>query len=148
MKSVLEEKEELSRFFHHAAEPLRMEMNSKPATPDYVLAVPDEIQGMAKLESGEFVLSRSYGRNNKSDLLVYRGVLDATPDRTVQINGKEVPLWFLDSRNSVKTISAPPMMEALERSGGQVLALFESAAGPYRDTALDPVDNVMRLDVP
>lgn len=120
---------------------------SKPATPDYVLAVPDEIQGMTKLKSGEFVLSRSYGRNNKSDILIYRGVLDAAPDKTVQINGREVPLWFLDSRNSVKTISAPPMMESLERSDGQVLALFESAAEPYRDTALDPVDDVMRLNL-
>ena len=116
-------------------------------TPDYVLSIPDEIQGMTKLESGEFVLSRSYGRNNKSSLLLYRGVLDSNPDRTVRINGKEVPLWFLDSETSVKSITAPPMLESLERADGNVLALFESAADPYRDTALDPVDDVMRLDL-
>lgn len=120
---------------------------SGPVAPDYVLSIPDEIQGMTKLKSGEFVLSRSYGRNNKSSLLLYRGVLDSNPDRTVWINGKEVPLWFLDSETSVKSITAPPMLESLERADGNVLALFESASDPYRDTALDPVDDVMRLDL-
>lgn len=119
---------------------------SEPATPDYVLSIPDEIQGMTRLKSGEFVLSQSYGRKNASALFVYRNVLNSGSDRTVQINGKAVPLLFLDSKNLVKNISAPPAMEALERSGERILILFESATDQSRDTALDPVDDVMSLD--
>lgn len=120
---------------------------SKPSTPDYILSIPDRIQGITQLKSGEFALSQSYGRNNDSSLLIYKSVLDSKADSNVKINGTDVPLWYLDSKTLVKNITAPPMLEALEQVDGNIYTLFESGCNLYRDTAKNPMDEVYQLNL-
>lgn len=120
---------------------------SMTVVPDYVLSLPSRIQGMTRLDTGEFVLSESYGRKNNSHLLVFQDVLALQPDTTVPIGGSEVPLWYLDGRVAVGSITTPPMSEGIDWADGAVYQLYESGASAYRDTAKNPVDHIYRVEL-
>lgn len=116
--------------------------------PDYILSIPNKIQGMTRLTSGEFVLSESYGRKNDSHILIHKNVLKSDSNQKVEINGVNVPLWFLDSNTLVKSITAPPMAESIENVNQEIYVLFESGASLYRSTALNAMDEVYKLTNP
>lgn len=122
--------------------------NSITVVPDYVLSLPARIQGFTRTDTGQFVLSESYGRKNDSHLMVFEDVLQLEPDTTVQIGSNDVPLWFLDSRMLVKTIVTPPMSEGIDWMNGAVYQLYESGATKYLDTAVNPVDYIYRVELP
>lgn len=101
--------------------------------PDYVLAAPDKIQGLA-YSQGQLMLSQSYGRKNNSQLLLYRLDLTEARDTELTIGGTAVPAYILDSRRQSARITAMPMTEGLCLApGGTVLVLFESGASRYSD---------------
>jgi hypothetical protein len=122
--------------------------SSTPAVPDFILSVPDKIQGFTRLKSGEFVLSESYGRKNDSHILIHKDVLKSEANIKAEINGIKVPLWFLDSNTQVKSITAPPMAESIENVNNQIYVLFESGSNLYRSNAVNPMDEVYRLTNP
>lgn len=126
---------------------LKADTGAMTVTPDYVLSLPARIQGLARLDNGSFVLSESYGRKNNSHLLVYEDVLALPPDTTVQINGTDVPLWFLDSRVLKQSITAPPMSEGIDWADGGVYQLYESGSTKFRDTGKFPVDHIYRVEL-
>lgn len=118
---------------------------STTVIPDYVLSIPHKIQGMTRLSDGTIVLSESYGRKNASHLLLHQDVLAQQPHSTVTIRDTEVPLWYLDSNTLTRSITMPPMSEAVESAGDGVYLLFESGAASYVSDAVDPVDHVYHL---
>ena len=117
------------------------------ATPDVILSITQKIQGMVVTENHIF-LSQSHGRANNSTILQYQNVLSTTYHTTYKLNGKDVPLWFLDGKVREKSVTAPPMSEGLAALDNKVYILFESAAEKYRlGGGKNPVDKIFTMDL-
>ena len=117
------------------------------SAPDIIFSVTERIQGMTTL-NGTVYLSQSYGRRNDSVIYRYRNILADDPDQTVEVNGREVPLWILDSTVREDALLCPPMTECLCTLEGKIYIVFESAAKTYMDPAkpsVHPMDRVFAL---
>lgn len=114
------------------------------SVPAVVLVAPNKIQGMVLSNDGTVTLSQSYGRKNNSALLSYTLSLDETPDTTVDVGGKTVSAYILDSLRLQESITAMPMTEALADQGEDLLILFESGALHY-ENGLYRTDQVWRI---
>ena len=120
---------------------------SSYATPDVILSIDQKIQGFAVV-GDRIALSQSYGRKNNSKIFLYENVLGTEAHAKVSLNGKSVPLWFLDGKVGCKSYSAPPMSEGLAAYDGKLLILFESGAAKYRnDGGKNPTDRVWKLSL-
>lgn len=115
------------------------------ATPDVIYSIRDSVQGFAVVNDN-IVLSKSYGRNAKSSLYVYK--INTEAHTTVKLNNKDIPLWFLDTYNDVKTYVTLPMSEALAECNGKLLVLYESGSEKYRSTGTHPTDRVWEVTLP
>lgn len=110
-------------------------------------SLPARIQGACTTDDGQMVLSQSYGLAS-SHLLVYdltgamegavsgdaTGAASAVAEEQGALfmaDGREVPLFFLDSANLVEDIVAPPMSEGIEWHEGKVYLSCESASNKY-----------------
>jgi hypothetical protein len=117
------------------------------ATPDIVLSIDQKIQGFAVV-GDRIALSRSYGRTANSAILLYENILSDAAHRTVTLNGREVPVWFLDSFVAVASYAMMPMSEGLAVHNGSLLILFESGATYYKDGGgKNPTDRVFRMKI-
>ena len=117
------------------------------ATPDIVFSMTEKIQGFAITEK-TVALSQSYGRGNGSKIYLYENPMGSEAHGQVEINGKSVPLYFLDSKTPSKSISAPPMSEGLAAMDGKLYILFESGADKYaNDGGTDPTENVWIMNI-
>ena len=104
--------------------------NGIEITPDKLLSIPDWVQGFAKSNKGGFVLSTSYAVS-KSHLLFYRDATDGEANATLEINGKQVPVFFLDEKTLAKDVEMPPMSEEIFFKDNRLYVLFESACQKY-----------------
>ncbi len=104
--------------------------------PEYALALPNRVQGFARGEGGEFILSTSYGRNNDSFMLVYGDVTADECDGYVDLGSKEIPLYFLANRDKQATLRQPPLLEGVDCASGKFYGIFESGAEKYSDAAV------------
>ena len=96
-------------------------------TPELALSVTDLVQGFTKIPNG-FVLSTSYALT-ASHLYFYKDPTTGEADATIKINGKDIPVYFLDElTNDVKM---PPMSEEIFVKGDRIYILFESACLKY-----------------
>ena len=116
------------------------------ATPDYVLSITERIQGFTFV-GDQIVLSQSYGRHNNSSIIVYNNTLQTEQDTNVTLNGKSVPLWFLDSSVHKKTYTIIPMSEGVTSYNGNLLVVFETGTKKYRN-AKSPTDHVWSMALP
>lgn len=98
-------------------------------TPELALSVTDLVQGFTAIPGG-FVLSTSYAVNF-SHLYFYSDPTSGEADATININGKDVPVYFLDADNLEKDVSMPPMSEEIFVRGNRIYVLFESACQKY-----------------
>ncbi len=117
------------------------------SAPDYILSITERIQGMTVL-NGKIYLSQSYGRRNDSLIYRYGNVLLSDPDQTVNVNGRDVPLWILDSTVREEALICPPMTECLCTLEDGIYVVFESAAKTYMNPAkpsAHPMDRVFLL---
>jgi len=113
--------------------------------PDYILSVPDEIQGAIFLQD-KILLSASYGRNNSSRLLLFNNPLtEQSHQSCIVFPNKNIPFWFLDDINKIGKITVPPMSEAVVFYKDSIAVVFESAASKYRRTASFPIDRIQFL---
>ena len=111
-----------------------------------ILAAPDRIQGITLTGTDKVVLSQSYGRNNKSTLFFYDNPIGEKPHSTTNLNGKQVPVFFLDGKLPCETVQAPPMTEGLAYADGVLYILFESGADKYANGGgKDPTENVWTM---
>lgn len=100
--------------------------------PDYMLAIPEQVQGMAFTKANKIMFSTSYGRKNNSSIYVYNDVLENEKTGTKIIDGKEVDFYACSATDLVETIVAPPMTEGMANHPDGVFLTFESGAHKYR----------------
>ena len=114
--------------------------------PQCVLSVRQRVQGMCVWKNRVF-LSVSYGRRNRSRIVVYRNPIGEPAHRNVKLRGKTVPLWFLDGENYLGVIDFPPMSEGIVMIDGRLAVLSESGAKRYVSGGRGPLDTILTLDV-
>ena len=117
------------------------------ATPDIIFSMTEKIQGFALTEK-TVALSQSYGRSNRSKIYLYENPMGSEAHQLVELNGKSVPLYFLDGKTPSKSIVAPPMTEGLAVMESQLYILFESGADKYANGGgTDPTENVWVMPI-
>jgi hypothetical protein len=114
--------------------------------PHCVLSVRQRVQGMCVWKNRVF-LSVSYGRRNRSRIVVYRNPIGEPAHRQVKVKGETVPLWFLDGENFLGEIDFPPMSEGIAMINGRLAVLSESGAEKYQSGGRGPLDTILSLDV-
>ena len=115
--------------------------------PRCVLSVRQRVQGMCVTADRVF-LSLSYGRRNRSTIVVYRNPLREAAHSTATLrDGTKVPLWFLDGDNYLTEIDFPPMAEGIIMIGNRLAVLSESGATKYQPGGKGPLDVILLLDV-
>jgi hypothetical protein len=113
--------------------------------PERALSIPDRTQGILAADNYIF-LSRSYGRRNRSSIEIFNNPFSEAPHKTVQsLDGSDVPLWFLDGKNHVRSIDLPPMSENIAADDGKLLILFESGASKFKWFGKKPIDQLILL---
>ena len=120
---------------------------STAAIPDYVLVIPDRIQGAVFVDD-MIILSQSYGRNNDSTLFRYRNPLSEEAHRMVSVGDQSVPTWFLDGQSLTKEnnkLTIIPMSEGLTARDGYLYVMLESGANHYRFTTTYIMDRMLKL---
>ncbi len=116
----------------------------KSTTPTKAISVREQVQGIA-VTAGEIVLSTSYGLPD-SRLFFYKNILSEDTNLTATVDGKEVPLYVLDSGNLVSELVAPCMSEELVYGeDGRLYVLFESMCDKYKYFTRTRVLNVFSL---
>lgn len=118
-------------------------------TPDCILSIPLQVQGMTWLMDGRFVFSTSYGRKKNSKIMVYEDVFLTEPYETKNIDGFSVPLFCFSVNTLLKEYNAIPMSEGIDKVGDKCFVVFESGADKYRNGGGKyPTDYVLELDIP
>lgn len=117
------------------------------ATPDVILSMTERIQGFAVV-GNKIALSQSYGRTNKSTILLYDNPIGTEAHKTFKANNVDVPVYFLDGKQLSKQVTALPMSEGLAAMDGKLYILFESGADKYANGGgLDPTENVWIMNI-
>lgn len=121
----------------YGVECLETEAGENYATPHYVLAAEQKIQGMAyDYYNDKVFLTKSYGRRNDSELIEYTVYTynDYDVDLYLPMNGEQVPCFILDSDCENSRTKLIPMAEGVvQRWSGELMVLFESGANKYSD---------------
>ena len=97
--------------------------------PMAAISTPDRVQGFCVTDTGEVAISTSWALNSS-----YLHLYDAeklTPAGKYTINGVEVPLVYMDSAASTRSVKAPPMAEGILCLDGRIYVLNESASNKY-----------------
>ncbi|MCD6398284.1 MAG: hypothetical protein J7L71_12175 [Spirochaetaceae bacterium] len=117
------------------------------ANPNYILSIPDEVQG-ALFVDDRIILSQSYGRKNNSRISVYSNPLKDPADSSYTADdSRSIPVWILDESNFEQEIIAPPMTEGIVDYMGSAAVLFESGSDKYRASAKNPQDRIDILNI-
>ena len=97
---------------------------------------------------GRVFLSLSYGRRNRSTIVIYRNPLrEAAHSKVTLSDGTTVPLWYLDGENYLTEIDFPPMAEGITMIGNRLAVLSESGAAKFQPRGKGPLDFILLLDV-
>ena len=95
--------------------------------PLYSISIRDQVQGFA-VQGDTFILSSSWGVTS-SKLDFYKGLTNK--GEMIEVSGKSVPLYYLDSATHQKTVDMPAFSEGLTIVGDRVVISFESACNKY-----------------
>lgn len=112
--------------------------------PAKVISVCDEVQGIA-LDAQGIYLSCSYGLP-ASRLKIYENRLNEKTAETFTVNGKEVPLYFLEDREPDLTM--PCMSEEICLKDGKLYILFESMSKQYRWVVHNRISEIISIESP
>ena len=97
------------------------------ATPEFSVSLPSLVQGFA-MKDGVAILSRSWGLS--SSKIEFYGEIENS-GKTISASGKEVPLYYVGSKNLIKSVDAPFFSEDITVVGDRVVINFESATNKY-----------------
>ncbi|MDC7231708.1 MAG: hypothetical protein PQJ58_00625 [Spirochaetales bacterium] len=111
--------------------------NFKSDEPDFILSIPDIMQGLA-FNDDYLITSHSQGTKNPSILRLYSNPLNYPKD---EVN-EGTDLWILDDRYLLKEIICPPMMEGITIINKSLYIIFESASKKYINSAIDISKNL------
>lgn len=113
----------------------------------YAISMPDLVQGMCLTKDGNIVLSTSYGLSN-SALYIYKNYLTDPTTTQTQIDGRDVPVYFLGQDNLIETYNEVPCMsEEIVLVDGRVHVLFESMCHKYKLVTRTRMSHVWSLDI-
>lgn len=116
--------------------------------PDYMLAIPEQVQGMSFTKSGNILLTTSYGRKNNSVIYVFEDVLISDRVGTINIDSMEIDLLACSSLLLKEKIIAPPMIEGATEGNDGIYVVFESGASKYRShRGKNPTDMVYKSTI-
>ena len=101
--------------------------------PDYIMAIPEQVQGMSFTLSGKIIFSTSYGRKNDSKIYVYDDVFLTERVGIYKVEETEIDLLACSSDLLKETIIAPPMAEGITQGEKGQYIIFESGAEKYRN---------------
>lgn len=97
------------------------------AVPLKVISMPNSVQGIA-YDGETFVTSSSYTFNGASKIRYYN--LTAS-DNIFNMNGNDVPLYYVIEKNALQTLKIPPMSEGIDYYNGKIAGVFESGAEKF-----------------
>jgi hypothetical protein len=112
------------------------------SSPTFAISIRQKVQGAVFTKKYAY-LSISYGRTNNSLIAAYYNPLNEKPHSKISISGQNIPLWFLDGKNHIKTLSFPPMSEGIAPLNGKMAILTESGARKYQTGGKGPIDNII-----
>lgn len=115
--------------------------------PEAAYSIPDMVQGMTVIYDHTFVLSQSWGLN-PSHIRCYDMSSTESNGTFTLDDGKDVPLYYLDTSNQVSTLEVPPMLEGIDSIDNMVYTTDESASNKYIFGKLYGAGNVYSLDMP
>ncbi len=116
--------------------------------PDYLLAIPEQVQGMSFTLSGKIIFSTSYGRKNNSYIYVYDDVFLTERVGTYEIEETEIDILACSSDLLKETIIAPPMAEGITQGENGQYIIFESGAEKYRNhRGKYPTDTAFKANI-
>ncbi len=115
------------------------------ATPQKVLSVREQVQGVAVYEGG-ITLSTSYGLPD-SRIFTYRNELAAESTQMVTVGGAEVPLYVLDESNLKGELVTPCMSEEICVKDGRLYVLFESMCNKYKYFTRTRISDVCSIEL-
>lgn len=119
------------------------------ATPDIILSIREKVQGFTVVSDSYIALSCSYGRKNDSYIHLYKNILNTEAHSSYTLNGKEIPLWYLDSKTGCTSYKCMPMSEGIASYDGKLFILYESGADKYRNGGgKNPTDSVWTMNMP
>ncbi len=95
--------------------------------PEFVISMPNSVQGIA-FDGETFVTSSSATIMNASKIRYYK--LGET-EYVFNMNGNDVPLYFITEKMAQKTVKVPPMSEGIDYCDGKVTGIFESGAKKF-----------------
>lgn len=95
--------------------------------PNRAYSIADKVQGMCFKDDKAF-LSTSWGLSF-SKIFVYD--IKEASSKTATILDEEIPLYFLDSKNLITQIKAPPMSEEMAIVNDKLYIMNESASNKY-----------------
>lgn len=102
--------------------------------PDYMIAIPEQVQGIAFTKTDKIMFSTSYGRRKDSKIYIYKDIFTSDKVGQRQIDGKNIDLYACDSKSLIEEINAPPMAEDLAIHPDGIYVHFESGARKYRNS--------------
>jgi len=119
--------------------------DEKPSDiPDYIISIPDIVQGVAFSANGNIAISQSYGRGNDSTIQIHENILKNTPYKFRIIEGKEIPIWVLSYDSLINKITVYPMSEGIIILDDFLYVLYESATKKYRLTTRYATEHIWK----
>lgn len=97
------------------------------AVPCMVISMPNSVQGIAY--DGETFVTSSSGTVSNASRLRYYNLTQS--DKKFNMNGNDVPLYYVIEKNAVQMIKIPPMSEGIDFYNGKVAGIFESGANKF-----------------
>jgi len=114
--------------------------------PNYVIALPNMVQGMDILPDGSFVFSRSFSYLIFSHINIYKNVIEEDTDNSYQVKGTKVPYYEFNKNNKIKEIKIPPMAEGMFYKDNYLYIMFESGSSKYWK-AIPKIRNIIKYKI-
>jgi hypothetical protein len=111
-----------------SAYPLNADGSIGSEYPEFSVSIPAQVQGFAKMADGKVAVSTSWGLTD-SHLEIHSEMKNS--GKTIDVSGKEVPLYYIDSSTRIKDVVMPSFSEGLSIKDGKIVISFESACNKY-----------------
>lgn len=115
--------------------------------PDYVISIPNRVQGFVQDKLGNMYFSRSFWSFQRSKLTVYKNILEGKTDGIYKIGNNEIPLYILSKEDKIDNIYMLPMSEGITLVDEEINVLFESAAKVYKWYTLFNTDKIKKYKI-
>jgi len=118
------------------------------AIPTKAYSITGAVQGMCITDNGEFALSTSVFFLSSRLYFYNYDAVHYIQDNTFFIDGKPVPLYFMDNDTFTRTMVVPPKAEGIDCYGNTVYIVFESASNRFVLGKFIGGDYVYRFEIP